>query len=213
MVSMEKKPGKHNKKSTEIIVLTEEDIRRNQERESTTIAKELFLTVLEQSRGLITVVCQKINISRATFYNWMKTDKEFAAKVKEIQKIKPEILEDRLYAEAVSGSFPALKFMLQHTHPDYKKKPRINKDSTVHIIHHREQMPVKKEEKSYTAMLYEEAAKRLRSGDSLKREFKGKELPRKLDGTPILETELFYYERYIRDWFKLKDLELIEEES
>jgi hypothetical protein len=210
---MEKKSGKNNKKSTEIIVLTEEDIRRNQERESTTIAKQLFLTVLEQSRGLISVVCQKVNISRATFYNWMKTDKEFAAKVREIQEIKPQVLKDRMFLEAANGNFQALKFMLTHIHPDFKKKPKTEKDSVVHIYHHQGEKPVKEEKKSYTALLYEEAAKKLRSRESLKKEFEGREFPPKLDGTPILETELFYYESYIRDWFKLKDLELMEEES
>lgn len=151
---MEKDPKK-NKTSTgrELIVLSEEDIKRNQERESTTIAKQLFLTALEQSRGLITVVCQKVNISRATYYNWRKTDKEFAAKVKEILEIKPEALEDRMYVEAMGGSVPALKFMLAHTHPDYKKKPKNDKDTNVHIWHHVDK-PVKKgDEITYTQII------------------------------------------------------------
>lgn len=136
-----------------LVVIPQQKEEKKKERDSTTLAKELFLTALEQSRGLITVVCQKVNISRATYYNWRKTDKEFDAKVKEIIAIKPEVLEDRLYAEAVSGSFPALKFMLQHTHPDYKKNSKNDKDTNVHIWHHVDK-PVKKgDDITYTQII------------------------------------------------------------
>lgn len=151
---MKKEPKK--KKSMEIIVLTDEDIRRNQERESTIRAKKLFIDILERHRGIITMVCEKTNIARATYYYWRKTDKEFAEKVDEITKAKPEILEDIMYVNAYKGDANAAKFLLAH---HYWKKTNKEKESVVHIYHHVDKKSDKKET-TFAQMVWAEGSRR-----------------------------------------------------
>lgn len=183
-----------------IIVVPEKE-EKKQERDSTTFDKKIFLDYLERSRGMITVVCQKTNTARSTYYHWRKTDNDFREKADDIIKAKPEILEDRLFAKAVDGDVPSLKFMISHLHPDYKRK--VNKDSVVHIYHHVDKKPDNKE-KPFSEMIWEEAKKRRTTVDSIKKEFEGMELPLKPDGSIIADDEIYFYERYIKDWFKFK---------
>lgn len=140
----------------EIIVLTDEDIRRNQERESTIRAKKLFIDILERHRGIITMVCEKTNIARATYYYWRKMDKEFREKVDEITNAKPEILEDILYVEAYKGDMNAAKFILAH---HYWKRTNKEKESVVHIYHHVDKKP-DKQATTFSEMIWAEGTKR-----------------------------------------------------
>lgn len=159
---MKKEPKKKKTsipKERAVYVFTEEEVKRNQERESTKRLKELFLNILEKNRGLISSVCEKTGIARGTYYNWLKTDKEFKEKVDEIMRAKPEMLEDILYVAAVKGDIGAAKFILSHTHPDYKKKSKNEKDSVVHIYHHVDKKP-EKQETSFSQMVWAEAARR-----------------------------------------------------
>ena len=156
------KKKKQIPKERAVYVLTEEDIKRNQERESTTRKKELFLNILERNRGMITIVCEKTSIARSTYYYWLKTDKEFKSKVDEIMRAKPEILEDILYIAAAKGDVNAAKFILSHTHPDYKKKPKNEKDTVVHIYHHvdKQDKSKGKEEVTFAQMVWAEGSRR-----------------------------------------------------
>lgn len=143
-----------------VYVLSEEDIRRNQERESTKRLKELFLNILERNRGLITNVCEKTGISRGTYYNWLRTDKEFKEKVDEIMRAKPEMLEDILYVAAAKGDVGAAKFILSHIHPDYKKQ-KSEKDTTVNIHHYvHKDSGAKSGSITFSEMIWAEGAKR-----------------------------------------------------
>lgn len=132
---MEDKP-KNVPTERAVAIISEEDKGNREERESTIRNKELFLKILEQSRGIITVVCQKTGISRPLYYYWRKSDDIFRSKVDEILNTKPEILEDMMYAKACAGEFPALQFLLTHLHPLFQKKKENKKESTVHIHHH-----------------------------------------------------------------------------
>lgn len=117
---------------------------KNAERDSTIANKRIFLEVLEQTRGAITPVCLKLQISRATFYVWMKNDKEFKRKVNEIQRRKPEVIEDRIFSLGMEGNLQALKYL----HERYDRKGKKQK-SEVHIYHHRQDKPVKQENKTF----------------------------------------------------------------
>jgi hypothetical protein len=57
------------------------------------IKKELLLKSLEQSLGVVTVACNKVDIPRSTYYKWLKEDKVFAKEVRDIG-IPKEIIED-----------------------------------------------------------------------------------------------------------------------
>lgn len=104
------------------------------ERETTAINKKIFLDFFERSRGIVSIACQKIDISRSIYYVWMKKDSKFRKAVEEITKRRPEVLEDRMYAKAQEGDISALKFMLEYLHPRFKKP--VQKQTTVHIHHH-----------------------------------------------------------------------------
>lgn len=217
---MKQEPEKKKKasipKERAVYVLTEEDIKRNEERESTRRNKELFLKILETNRGIISIVCQKTGIARATYYNWRRTDKEFDQKVEDILRGKPEMLEDILYMAAAKGDMNSARFIIAHTHPDYKKKAKNDKDSVVHIYHHVDKPPEKKE-KSFYEVLLEDAARRHGMVETLQKEFKGRKFPPKPDGTEIKESEMYDYRTYVRDWFYYQDKQrkqiFIEEES
>ncbi len=113
-----------------------ETLSQRQERESTKRNKKLFLDLLEKSRGMITLTCERAEISRATYYVWVKNDHAFEEAVKEVTNEKILILEDRMFGSAMQGDFKALKYLLDRLHPEFKKKPEEKKESTVHIFHH-----------------------------------------------------------------------------
>lgn len=99
-------------KSLQYVVVLPAVIKEEQER--TRIKKKLFLEIFEKSRGSITATCDRTEISRGTFYNWRDNDLKFKKSAEEIIKIKPGILEDKMYHIALSGkgSFQALKYLL-----------------------------------------------------------------------------------------------------
>ena len=110
---------------------------KRQERERTTARKKIFLQILEESRGIISVTCQKAEIARATYYVWMKTDPQFKDAVEKIQAAKPDLLEDRMYILALKeGDFRALKYLMDKVHPGFKAQPSKNKETIVNIYHH-----------------------------------------------------------------------------
>ena len=116
-------------------VVEVEDLER-EERELTTFNKELFLKYFENSRGVIAITCEKVQISRATYYNWMNNDPEFKSAVNTILKSRPDVLFDRMFNEAVNGNVSALKFMLTHLHDDFKKKVSDKKEVEVKMYHY-----------------------------------------------------------------------------
>ncbi len=109
---------------------------QSQERESTKRNKLFFLATLEKSRGMISVTCQNAHVSRATYYLWIKKDPVFENDVKEITDGKIFLLEDRMYLNAMNGDFKSQKYLLDRLHPEFKKKAKEEKESTVHIHHH-----------------------------------------------------------------------------
>ena len=63
------------------------------------IKKESLLKALEQSLGVVTVACKKIDISRGTFYKWLKDDKEFNEQVKQIENVALDFAESQLHKQ------------------------------------------------------------------------------------------------------------------
>jgi len=58
--------------------------------------KKRFLEILKQSRGIITSACESVDMSRQTYYNWLKDDKEFADAVDDIQEGMIDFVESKL---------------------------------------------------------------------------------------------------------------------
>ncbi len=104
--------------------------------ETTTIKKKLYLDVLEKTMGTTLAICHHIGITRGTFYNWINSDADFKSAV---YRMKEEVLndiEETLIKSALEKNIQAAKFILGKKHPDYKKQPKENMETVVHIHHH-----------------------------------------------------------------------------
>lgn len=58
--------------------------------------KKRFLDVLKKSRGIISSACESVDMSRQTYYNWLKEDPEFAEQVDEVQESMIDFVESKL---------------------------------------------------------------------------------------------------------------------
>ena len=80
---------------------------RKMEQNRTKINKERLLKALESSLGVITTALKATDLSRTNFYKWLKEDKEFAAKVKQIENIQKDFIKSKYY-ECVKDKVPSV---------------------------------------------------------------------------------------------------------
>ena len=94
--------------------------------------------LLEQLRKtpIIQIACEKLNISRMSFYRWKQEDKEFAAKVDEAlldgQLLVNDLAESQLISAVKDRNMTAILAWLKHHHPAYKTRVEI--EGTVNTI-------------------------------------------------------------------------------
>ena len=72
-----------------------------------------MLEALEKSLGVVTSACKKVGVGRTTFYDWLKTDEEFAKQVNDIQNIALDYAESQLHKQIGEGSTSATIFYLK----------------------------------------------------------------------------------------------------
>ena len=77
------------------------------------IKKDKLLKALEASLGIVTTACKNAEVSRATYYEWLKDDKEFANKVKDIENIALDFAESQLHNQMNDGNTSATIFYLK----------------------------------------------------------------------------------------------------
>jgi len=77
------------------------------EQNRTQINKDRMLKALESSLGVITTALKVTDLSRTNFYKWLKEDKEFAAKVEEIENIQQDFIKSKYY-ECVKDKVPSV---------------------------------------------------------------------------------------------------------
>ena len=76
--------------------------------------KEKLLKALEETQGLIYHACKKAgNISRSTYYRYLKEDEEFAKAVKEIQEAQIDYVEGELIKYISRGKETIIIFYLK----------------------------------------------------------------------------------------------------
>jgi len=78
---------------------------------------------------IIKVACERVGISRATFYRWQEEDDEFRKAV-DIATIEGKLLindmsEFQLLALIQEKNPSAIKYWLENHHPDYMKKSKL----------------------------------------------------------------------------------------
>ena len=79
--------------------------------------KEKLLQALKETQGLIYHACKKAgNISRSTYYRYLKEDEEFAKAVKEIQEAQIDYVEGELIKNIARGKETNINlFLVQKT--------------------------------------------------------------------------------------------------
>jgi len=132
-VEIDKKPAENKEKVSkgniyadiskgiEYAIATPEQIKKKQEQERTTIKKKMFLEYWERSRGVISAVCEKVDISRKQFYKWKREDKEFTEALTKIGETRNDEIEDLLMGKVfIEKNLRAITYYLDRCHPKYK---------------------------------------------------------------------------------------------
>lgn len=99
------------------------------------IVKEKSL-VIEQLRKtpVVQVVCERVGISRATYYRWLAKDKRFAQGVSASLSEGTELINDMAVSALISSisekNLGAVKFWLVNKSKDFSPKLEINTNQT-----------------------------------------------------------------------------------
>lgn len=98
--------------------------------------KELLIEQLRKT-PIIETACQKIDISRMTFYRWKQEDEQFAKRADEAlldgRLLVNDLAESQLINAVKDRNFSAIAYWLRHHHPSYKT--RIEIEGVVNTIH------------------------------------------------------------------------------
>ena len=65
--------------------------------------KAKMLVALEQSLGVVTTACKKLNLSRAQHYTWMGRDPEYKVKAEAMSEVALDFAETCLYNQMKDG--------------------------------------------------------------------------------------------------------------
>lgn len=90
--------------------------------------KGIFLANLEKV-PLVTFACEKTNISRNSVYRWRREDIDFCRQMEKARRRGVEIINDitenQLFQLIKEKNYPAIRFWLNHRHPDYMKDKKL----------------------------------------------------------------------------------------
>jgi hypothetical protein len=81
--------------------------------DKTDIKKREILEALEKSLGIVTTACKQVGINRDTYYEWLKKDKEFKRKVKELENVALDFAESHLHKQIAKGNPLSTMFYLK----------------------------------------------------------------------------------------------------
>ena len=79
-----------------------------------TLKKDTLLQALESSLGIVSTACNRTGISRSSFYKWYKEDEGFRKKVDEIDNVKLDYVETKLFKNIENEKEKSIIFYLQH---------------------------------------------------------------------------------------------------
>lgn len=90
--------------------------------------KEALLEQLKKT-PIVQIACEKLGISRWTFYRWKKEDADFSKKVDgalfDGRLLVNDLAESQLIGAVKDRNFSAIMYWLKHHHPSYKTKIQI----------------------------------------------------------------------------------------
>jgi len=96
---------------------------KHEEQLRTTTKKKLFLAHFARSQGVIVYACEKVEIDRGTYYDWVNNDPVFAKAVQMTDIDKNKIVDDLLwYKITVEKDGPSIRFFKDRRDPAFKKR-------------------------------------------------------------------------------------------
>lgn len=95
------------------------------EQARTRIAKQLFLELMPQYRGIVRMVCAKIGMNFSTYYRWKIDDPEFAEAVeKQYVHLKEQIRDVLLKKILVEEDGPSVRYYLDRKDAEFMPKAK-----------------------------------------------------------------------------------------
>ena len=89
------------------------------------LKKSKFIDSYKKTNGNITDSASIAGICRATYYNWLDNDKDFALQILDSEADLNDEIRQILIAKAAEGDMTAVIFYLKNRHPDFKQQPSI----------------------------------------------------------------------------------------
>jgi hypothetical protein len=80
---------------------------------NTDILKGKMLAALEKHLNIVSSACKEVGINRDTHYDWLKKDKEYKRKVKEIDNVALDFAESALHQQIKKGNPLSTMFYLK----------------------------------------------------------------------------------------------------
>lgn len=75
--------------------------------------KEKMLESLKECSGIVTFACEKVGLSRQTFYRWCRDDPEFKERVDAINELQIDVAEASILKKIQKGDTTAIIFYLK----------------------------------------------------------------------------------------------------
>ncbi len=85
----------------------------NKRKSSSEVKKTRFLKAYKESLGVISYACEKANVSRQTYYDWVKKDEVFARQTENIEEEAIDMAESKLKVAINEGNITAILFYLK----------------------------------------------------------------------------------------------------
>lgn len=98
--------------------------------------QSLFIDALMNSAGNISHACKKIGISRNTYYEWRKDDREFDSSCEEQQEAIIDMVETKLMSNIQEGKTAEIIFFLKTKakHRGYVEKQELDIKKDTHDL-------------------------------------------------------------------------------
>lgn len=75
--------------------------------------KKAVIQAMEKSMGIVTHACKMAEISRETFYKWMREDDQFQELVNQATEQAKDFVESKLYEQISQGNVPSIIFYMK----------------------------------------------------------------------------------------------------
>ena len=76
-------------------------------------SKKALIEALEKSLGVVTTACKRVGVGRTTYYDWYNNDKEFKARVDDLQNVALDFAESQLHRQIAENNTSATIFYLK----------------------------------------------------------------------------------------------------